>query len=294
MKNPENTYIAYPENTVAFLRSNDFQFKKKYGQNFLIDLRVVDKIVTATGLTEHDVCVEIGPGIGSLTQGLCEAAGRVIAVEIDKRLIPVLQHNLAAYSNVSIVEADFLEADLPALLHGCGADGLLQKGGRLCFVGNLPYYITTPILTRIFDSGLPIASLTAMMQEEVAHRIQSGPGTKEYGPLSLMARYYSKTDIVAYVPQNCFIPRPGVGSAVMRFDFLPEPAVSVSDRGRLFDLIEAAFGQRRKTLPNALSSSEKLHLSKEEAIRLTQEAGFDVQVRGEALTLEEFARLAEA
>lgn len=294
MKNPDLCYIAYPQNTIRLLQKYEFQFRKQFGQNFLIDLHVLDKIVRASELSADDVCIEVGPGIGSLTQVLAESAGKVLAVEIDKRLIPILRDNLLAYPNVSVIEGDFMNLDLPAFLHEQGADEFLNRGGKLRVVANLPYYITTPLIMMLLESDIPLSSITVMVQEEVAKRMQAGPGGKEYGALSLAVQYHAKAEIAAYVPQNCFMPRPGVGSAVVHLTVLSEPAVCVRDSQRLFSLIKAAFGQRRKTLANALSGSPELNLSKEEAQNLIEKAGFDPMIRGEVLTLDDFARLEKA
>ena len=285
MKNSKEAYIAFPQNTIRLLQQYDFQFRKQFGQNFLVDLHVLDKILRAADIGPEDICIEIGPGIGSLTQALAEQAGRVIAVEIDTRLIPILEENLAAYDNIAIVQADFMELAL--------ADFLREQGvGRpVKVVANLPYYITTPLIMRLFESGIPLDSVTVMVQEEVARRMQAGPGTKDYGALSMAVQYYAEPSIKAFVPPNCFIPRPGVGSAVILLKRRPEPRVAVQDPAQMFAMIRAGFGQRRKTLENSLSGSPELSLTKEEAQNLLLEAGLSPLVRGEALTLEQFAAL---
>ena len=287
MKNPNEAYIAFPQNTIRILQQNDFQFRKQFGQNFLVDLHVLEKIARAAELGPDEVCVEIGPGIGSLTQVLAEEAGRVIAVEIDKRLIPILHENLGGYDNIDIVEGDFLELDLPAFLEEQKVNVPIRVAA------NLPYYITTPIIMTLFESGIPLKSITVMVQEEVARRMQAGPGGKDYGALSLAVQYYATAEINAFVPQNCFIPRPGVGSAVITLKKLAEPRVAVQDPAQMFAIIKAAFGQRRKTLANSLSGSPEFCISKEDAQWLIAEAGLPELVRGETLTLEDFAKLSD-
>ena len=287
MKHPDEAYIAYPQNTIRIIQSHEFQFLKKYGQNFLIDLHVLEKIARAAELTEEDVVIEVGPGIGSLTQVLAEEAGRVIAVEIDRRLIPILEQNLTAYQNVEIVQADFLKLDLPAFLAERGINRPVKV------IANLPYYITTPIIMMLFESGIPLANVTVMVQEEVARRMQSGPGSKDYGALSLAVQYYAEPYIAAYVPQNCFMPRPGVGSAVIRLKRFAEPPVKVQDEKLLFGLIRAAFGQRRKTLTNSVGNAQDLGISKEQVAEALRQLDLSETIRGEALTLEQFGALSE-
>lgn len=287
MKNEKEQYIAFPQNTIQVLQKYDFQFRKQFGQNFLVDLHVLEKILRAAQIGPEDICIEIGPGIGSLTQAMAEQAKRVIAVEIDTRLIPILKENLAEYENVSIVQADFMELNLPAFLKEQKVDRPVRV------VANLPYYITTPLIMELFESGIPLASVTVMVQEEVARRMQAGPGTKDYGALSLAVQYYAEPSIEAFVPRNCFIPRPGVGSAVIHLKRRATPRVAVKDPVILFKMIRAAFGQRRKTLVNSLNGSTELNISKEEANVLLEKAELPLLVRGEALTLEQFARLAD-
>ena len=287
MKNSKEAYIAFPQNTIRLLQQYDFQFRKQFGQNFLVDLHVLDKILRAADIGPEDICIEIGPGIGSLTQALAEQAGRVIAVEIDTRLIPILEENLAAYDNIAIVQADFMELALPDFLREQGVDRPVKV------VANLPYYITTPLIMRLFESGIPLNSVTVMVQEEVARRMQTGPGTKDFGALSMAVQYYAEPSIKAFVPPNCFIPRPGVGSAVILLKRRPAPRVAVQDPAQMFAMIRAGFGQRRKTLVNSLSGSPELSLTKEEAQNLLLEAGLSPLVRGEALTLEQFAELSD-
>ena len=286
LKAEAEKWIASPKNTIAVLQKYDFQFKKQLGQNFLIDLHVLDKILRAAEIGPDDICLEIGPGIGSLTQVMAERAGRVIAVEIDDRVIPILEENLAAYNNVEIVNEDFMKLDLPAFFAEKGIDRPVKV------IANLPYYITTPIIMELFESHVPLSSVTVMVQEEVAKRMQSGPGTKDYGALSLAVQYYADPYIAAYVPQNCFMPRPKVGSAVIRLSRHKEPPVEVKDERLMFKLIRAAFMQRRKTLTNAVSGSPELSISKEKLLAALAAAGLDERVRGEALTLAEFAKLA--
>lgn len=281
-------FIAAPQNTIAVLQKYDFQFKKQFGQNFLVDLHVLGKILRAAEIGPQDICLEIGPGIGSLTQAMAEAARQVIAVEIDKRLIPVLEENLAAYQNIELVNADFMALDLPAFLQERGITQPIKV------VANLPYYITTPIIMGLFESGIPLSSITVMVQEEVARRMQAGPGTKDYGALSLAVQYYAEPTIAAYVPQNCFIPRPGVGSAVIHLKKRPEPPVEAKNPGLLFALIKAAFGQRRKTLINSISGSPELTVPKADVLAALQKIGISEKIRGEALTLQEFAALSNA
>lgn len=280
--------IASPAKTIEILQSNDFQFLKKFGQNFLIDLHVLDKIIRAANIQNEDVCVEIGPGIGSLTQALAEHAQQVIAVEIDDRLIPILQENLKAYSNVTLIHQDFLKLDVKALLEEKGIHRPIKV------IANLPYYITTPIIMGLFESGIPLAGMTVMVQEEVARRIQAGPGSKDYGALSLAVQYYAEAYIAAFVPQNCFMPRPKVGSAVLQLTTHKEKPVSVKDEKRMFSLIRAAFGQRRKTLVNCLRNAEALALDKERILEALASLGISEQIRGEALTLQQFAALSDA
>lgn len=278
--------IASPAKTIEILQSNDFQFLKKFGQNFLIDLHVLDKIVRSAQIGPEDVCVEIGPGIGSLTQVLAEKASRVIAVEIDGRLIPILERNLSDYPNITLIHQDFLKLDLKAKLAELGVERPIKV------IANLPYYITTPIIMGLFESGIPLSGMTVMVQEEVARRMQAGPGSKDYGALSLAVQYYAQAEIAAFVPQNCFMPRPGVGSAVIQLTTHKEKPVLVQDERRLFALIKAAFGQRRKTLVNSVSNSPELEYTKEQVLGALQSLALPEQIRGEALTLAQFAALA--
>ncbi|MBQ7017152.1 MAG: 16S rRNA (adenine(1518)-N(6)/adenine(1519)-N(6))-dimethyltransferase RsmA, partial [Firmicutes bacterium] len=280
----EEDLIASPQNTIAVLQKYDFQFKKQFGQNFLVDLHVLGKILRAAEIGSEDVCLEIGPGIGSLTQLMGEAAKRVISVEIDNRLIPLLEENLAAYDNIEIVNSDFMELDLPTFFEEKAIDRPVKV------VANLPYYITTPIIMGLFESGVPLDSITVMVQEEVAKRMQAGPGTKDYGALSLAVQYYAEPTIAAYVPQNCFIPRPGVGSAVIHLKRRRELPVETKDEKLMFKLIRAAFGQRRKTLVNSVSGSPELTVSKDQILAALAKAGISEKIRGEALSLADFAK----
>lgn len=284
----EEDLIASPQNTIAVLQKYDFQFKKQFGQNFLVDLHVLGKILRAAEIGSEDVCLEIGPGIGSLTQLMGEAAKRVISVEIDNRLIPLLEENLAAYDNIEIVNSDFMELDLQTFFEEKAIDRPVKV------VANLPYYITTPIIMGLFESGVPLDSITVMVQEEVAKRMQAKPGTKDYGALSLAVQYYAEPTIAAYVPQNCFIPRPGVGSAVIHLKRRRELPVETKDEKLMFKLIRAAFGQRRKTLVNSVSGSPELTVSKDQILAALAKAGISEKIRGEALSLADFAKLADA
>lgn len=279
--------LANPQETIQVLQKHDFHFRKKFGQNFLIDPHVLDKIVEAAGVGKEDFVLEIGPGIGTLTQYLCERAGRVLAVEIDPKLIPILTETLCEYDNVEILHGDILKQDIQAI-----ADKY-NKGHPIKVVANLPYYITTPIIMELFESHVPLANVTVMVQKEVAERMQAEPGTKEYGALSLAVQYYARPYLAANVPPNCFMPRPGVGSAVIRLDCLSRTPVEVRDERLMFRLIRASFNQRRKTLQNGLSNSGELNYSKEEIGQAIQAVGLDPAVRGERLGLDEFAALAD-
>ena len=268
------------------IQKYEFAFQKKFGQNFLIDTHVLDKIIRAAGVTKEDMVLEIGPGIGTMTQCLAEAAGRVVAVEIDSNLIPILKDTLKDYDNITVINEDILKVDIKKLAEE-------YNGGRpIKVVANLPYYITTPIIMGLFESEVPIDNITVMVQKEVADRMQTGPGSKDYGALSLAVQYYAEPYIVANVPPNCFIPRPNVGSAVIRLTRHQKPPVEVKDSGLMFRLIRASFNQRRKTLQNGLNNSSELHYSKEQIARAIESLGVPATVRGEALTLEQFARLA--
>ena len=282
MKTPT---LGNPQNTIEILQKYNFNFQKKFGQNFLIDEHVLDKIIRAAEITKDDYVLEIGPGIGTMTQYLACAAREVTAVEIDRALIPILEDTLKEYDNVSIINEDILKVDIAALAKE-------KNGGRpIKVVANLPYNITTPIIMGLFESHVPLESITVMVQKEVADRMQVGPGTKDYGALSLAVQYYAETYIVANVPPNCFMPRPAVGSAVIRLTRHQKPPVEVMDEKLMFRLIRASFNQRRKTLANGLKNSGELNLSKEVITAAIEKLGKGSSVRGEALDLEEFARL---
>ena len=277
--------LGNPQKTIEVLQKYDFTFQKKFGQNFLIDTHVLDKIISAAHITKEDMVLEIGPGIGTMTQYLAEAAGKVIAVEIDKNLIPILSDTLSEYQNVRIINEDVLKLDLRKL-----ADE--ENGGKaIKVVANLPYYITTPIIMGLFENHVPVESITVMVQKEVADRMQTGPGSKDYGALSLAVQYYAEPYIVANVPPNCFMPRPKVGSAVIRLTRHKEPPVEVKDEKLMFDIIRASFNQRRKTLANGLNNSDKITCSKEIITKAIEKLGKGASVRGEALSLQEFASL---
>ena len=279
--------LGNPKNTIAVLQKYQFNFAKKFGQNFLIDTHVLDKIIQAAEITKEDYVLEIGPGIGTMTQYLCEAAKAVIAVGIDDNLIPILQDTLQAYDNVTVLHQDILKVDLTELVQErC-------EGKPIKVVANLPYYITTPIIMGLFEGQVPLTSVTVMVQKEVAQRMQAGPGSKDYGALSLAVQYFSQPYLVANVPPNCFMPRPKVGSAVIRLTRHEKPPVEVKDQRLLFALIRASFNQRRKTLVNGLSNSPEISFSKEEILKAVEALGAGLTVRGEALTLEQFARLAD-
>lgn len=280
--------LGNPKNTIEVLQKYQFHFAKKFGQNFLIDTHVLDKIVRAAEITPEDYVLEIGPGIGTLTQYLCESAKHVFAVEIDDNLIPILQDTLSEYDNVTVIHNDVLKLDINKLVEEkC-------EGKRIKVVANLPYYITTPILMGLFESHVPMESVTVMVQKEVAQRMQALPGGKDYGALSLAVQFYAEPYIVANVPPNCFMPRPKVGSAVIQLVRYEEPPVQVDNEKLMFRLIRASFNQRRKTLVNGLKNSQELDFSKEEIEKAMAETGIPVNVRGEALTLAEFADLANA
>lgn len=279
--------LGNPQETIQILQKHDFHFQKKFGQNFLIDTRVLDKIVEAAGVTEQDFVLEIGPGIGTMTQVLCERARQVLAVEIDNNLIPILKETLAEYENVEILHGDILKQDIRQIAER-------YNGGKpIKIVANLPYYITTPIIMGLFESHVPLSNVTVMVQKEVAERMRAEPGTKECGALSLAVQYYAEPYLAANVPPNCFMPRPKVGSAVIRLDCLKRTSVEVKDERLMFRLIRASFNQRRKTLQNALTNSSELDFSKEEIGKAIERAGFPPAIRGEKLGLKEFAALAD-
>lgn len=277
--------LGIPQNTIEVLQKYHFNFQKKFGQNFLIDTHVLEKIIASAGVTQEDFVLEIGPGIGTMTQYLCESAREVVAVEIDQNLIPILQDTLGAYDNVTVINEDILKLDIAKLARE-------RNGGNpIKVVANLPYYITTPIIMGLFESHVPIESITVMVQKEVADRMQVGPGTKDYGALSLAVQYYAKPEIVANVPPNCFMPRPNVGSAVIRLTRHDTVPVDVEDEKLMFAIIRASFNQRRKTLANGLSNAPGIRLSKEEIQESITELGVPATIRGEALTLQQFAEL---
>lgn len=279
-------YLGNSKNTIEVLQKYDFVFQKKFGQNFLIDSHVLDKIVSAAGITKDDFVLEIGPGIGTMTQYLAASARKVFAVEIDKALIPILEDTLKEFDNVQVINQDILKVDIKKLAEEH------NDGKPIKVVANLPYYITTPIIMGLFESQVPIDSITVMVQKEVADRMKVGPGTKDYGALSLAVQYYAEPYIVANVPPNCFMPRPKVGSAVIRLTRHEKPPVEVVDEKLMFRLIRASFNQRRKTLANGLNNSPELSYSKEEIQQTIKKCGFKAGIRGEALTLEDFAKLA--
>ena len=279
--------LSNPQRTIEVIKKYEFCFQKKFGQNFLIDGHVLDKIIAGAGVTKDDMVLEIGPGIGTMTQYLAEAAGKVVAVEIDRNLLPILQETLADYDNVKVIHADVLSLDLEKLVQE-------ENGGRpIKVVANLPYYITTPIIMALFEQHVPLANVTVMVQKEVAARMKSGPGSKDYGALSLAVQYYAEPYIVANVPCNCYMPRPNVDSAVIRLTRYEEPPVQVKDEKMLFKIIRASFNQRRKTLQNGLNNSSELNFTKDQIAAAIAEAGFSPSVRGEALTLEQFAKLTD-
>ena len=279
--------LGIPQNTITVLQKYHFNFQKKFGQNFLIDTHVLERIIEAAGITKDDFVLEIGPGIGTMTQYLCENAREVTAVEIDQNLIPILADTLSAYDNVTVINEDILKLDIVKLAEEKNA------GKPIKVVANLPYYITTPIIMGLFESGAPIDNITVMVQKEVADRMQVGPGTKDYGALSLAVQYYARPEIVANVPPNCFIPRPNVGSAVIRLDRYAEPPVQTADEQFMFSVIRASFNQRRKTLVNGLSNAPGLNVSKEKIKEVLARMELSETVRGETLTLEQFAQLAD-
>lgn len=279
--------LSNPQKTIETIKKYEFAFQKKFGQNFLIDGHVLDKIIAAAEVTKEDCVVEIGPGIGTLTQYLAEAARNVIAIEIDKMLIPILQETLADYDNVTVINQDVLKTDLWELVREH------NEGRPVKVVANLPYYITTPIIMNLFESRLPVSSVTVMVQKEVAQRMQAGPGTKDYGALSLAVQYFAVPYIAANVPPNCFMPRPRVGSAVIRLTRHEKPPVEVADEQAMFQIIRASFNQRRKTLVNSLHNSPQISKNKEEILRALEQMGLSQTVRGEALALEQFAALTD-
>ena len=284
MKEPEK--LSNPKKTIEVIQKYDFAFQKRFGQNFLIDPHVLEKIIEAAKIGPEDFVLEIGPGIGTLTQYLAEAASHVTAVEIDRMLIPILQDTLSAYDNVTVLHQDILKADLEEIAR------VYNNGQPMKVVANLPYYITTPIVMALLEGKAPVRSLTVMVQKEVADRMQAGPGSKDYGALSLAVQYYAKVETAAYVPPNCFLPRPKVGSAVVHMDCSEGPSVPAEDEALLFAIIRASFNQRRKTLVNGLKNAAGLHFEREQITDALQTLGLPENVRGEALSLEEFAAMA--
>lgn len=279
--------LGNPKNTIEIIQKYEFMFQKKFGQNFLIDTHVLEKIISAAGITKNDCVLEIGPGIGTMTQYLAENAGHVVAVEIDRNLIPILKETLADYDNVTVINEDILRVDIKALAEE-------YNGGKpIKVVANLPYYITTSIIMGLFESGVPIDNITVMVQKEVADRMKEGPGSKDYGALSLAVQYYAEPEIVANVPPNCFIPRPNVGSAVIRLTRHKEMPVEVKDPALMFKIIRASFNQRRKTLQNGLGNAPELPYTKEQIAAAIAEMGLTPTIRGEALSLAQFAQLSD-
>ena len=279
--------LGNPKNTIEIIQKYEFMFQKQFGQNFLIDTHVLEKIISAAGITKNDCVLEIGPGIGTMTQYLAENAGHVVAVEIDRNLIPILKETLADYDNVTVINEDILRVDIKALAEE-------YNGGKpIKVVANLPYYITTPIIMGLFESGVPIDNITVMVQKEVADRMKEGPGSKDYGALSLAVQYYAEPEIVANVPPNCFIPRPNVGSAVIRLTRHKEMPVEVKDPALMFKIIRASFNQRRKTLQNGLGNAPELPYTKEQIAAAIAEMGLTPTIRGEALSLAQFAQLSD-
>lgn len=277
--------LGNPTGTIEILKKYQFNFQKRYGQNFLIDSHILEKIIEASEITREDCVLEIGPGIGTMTQYLAESAGRVIAVEIDQSLIPILSDTLSPYENVTVINEDILKLDINKLVEEKNA------GRPVKVVANLPYYITTPIIMVLFESHVPLKSITIMVQKEVADRMQVGPGTKDYGALSLAVQYYAKPEVVTYVSPSCFLPRPKVGSAVIRLTAFDKPPVETVDEGFLFSVIRASFNQRRKTLVNGLTNAGELHLTKKQVTDALEQMNLSPAVRGETLTLEQFAML---
>lgn len=278
-------YLGNPKCTIEVLQKYNFIFQKRFGQNFLIDPHVLEKIITASEITKDDFVLEIGTGIGTMTQYLAEAAREVVSVEIDRNLIPILQDTLKKWDNITVLQGDILKFDIKKLVRE------KNEGKPVKIVANLPYYITTPIIMTLFEQKVLLKSITVMVQKEVADRMQTGPGSKDYGALSLAVQYYSRPEIVASVPQNCFIPRPKVGSSVIRLTLHEQPPVNVKDEKLLFQIIRASFNQRRKTLVNGLKNSGELNYTREILEEALKKCGFPLNIRGEALTLEDFAKL---
>ncbi|WP_342757855.1 16S rRNA (adenine(1518)-N(6)/adenine(1519)-N(6))-dimethyltransferase RsmA [Kineothrix sedimenti] len=279
------TTLGTPTNTIEILKKYNFNFQKKFGQNFLIDSHVLEKIIAASGVTKEDCVLEIGPGIGTMTQYLAENAREVVAVEIDKALIPILNDTLSEYDNVTIINEDILKVDVNRIVQE-------KNGGKaIKVVANLPYYITTPIIMGLFESHVPLESITIMVQKEVADRMQVGPGTKDYGALSLAVQYYAKPEVMIQVPPTCFMPKPSVGSTVIKLTRYERPPVEADDENFMFSLIRASFNQRRKTLVNGLTNATNLKTGKADVLKALEEMKLPSAIRGEALTLAQFARL---
>ena len=281
-------YLGTPSATKEIINKYSFAFQKKFGQNFLIDSNVLESIIRGAEITKDDFVLEIGPGIGTMTQYLCEAARQVVAVEIDKMLIPILEDTLSEYDNVEVINQDVLKVDIKSLAEE------KNNGKPIKVVANLPYYITTPIIMGLFESGVPIDSITIMVQKEVADRMQTGPGSKDYGALSLAVQYYATAKVILNVSATCFMPRPNVDSAVIKLTRHKEPTFNVADEKLMFKIIRASFNQRRKTLVNGLKNSPELSFSKDQIVKAIEKIGKPETIRGEALTLEEFAELANA
>lgn len=279
--------LGIPQNTITILKKYNFHFQKKLGQNFLVDTNILEKIVDAAEITKDDCVLEVGPGIGTMTQYLAERAGKVITVEIDKNLIPILQETLKAYNNITILNEDILKVDINQIVEE------KNQGKPIKVVANLPYYITTPIIMHLFETHVPLESITVMVQKEVADRMQVGPGTKDYGALSLAVQYYAKPEIITNVAPTCFIPRPNVGSAVIRLTRYKEAPVSVKNEAFMFTLIRASFNQRRKTLANGIANAQNLSFTREQVTEALEEMGLSKNVRGETLTLMQFAQLSD-
>lgn len=279
--------LGNPTNTIEVLKKYNFNFQKKFGQNFLIDSNILAHIVDAAEITREDCVLEIGPGIGTMTQYLCEQAREVVAVEIDKNLIPILSETLSAYNNVTVIHEDILKVDINRIVQE------KNNGRPIKVVANLPYYITTPIIMGLFESHVPLESITIMVQKEVADRMQVGPGTKDYGALSLAVQYYARPEIMLTVPAACFMPRPNVDSAVIRLSRYQEPSVCAQNEKLMFDIIRASFNQRRKTLANGLSNASGLKVTRDQVVAALEQMGLSATIRGEALTLEQFARLSD-
>ena len=277
-------YLGNPKNTIEVLQKYNFNFQKKFGQNFLIDTGILEEIIDSAGITKDDMILEIGPGIGTMTQYLCESARQVIAVEIDTNLIPILKDTLSEYDNVKVINDDILKVDINALAEE------YNNGKPIKVVANLPYYITTPIIMGLFESHVPLDSITIMVQKEVADRMQCGPGTKDYGALSLAVQFYARPKVVLNVPASCFMPRPNVDSAVIRLERFKTPPVDVKNEHLMFKIIRASFNQRRKTMLNSVGNSG-IGITKEALTNALETMGLPLTIRGEALTLEQFAQL---